>query len=51
MSVGLAQGCLEETLAFVGSRTSFNQPLGGLQGVAFQVADIAVKTATARTLT
>jgi alkylation response protein AidB-like acyl-CoA dehydrogenase len=51
MSVGLAQGCLEETLAFVGSRTSFNQPLGGLQGVAFQVADIAAKTATARTLT
>lgn len=51
MSVGLAQGCLEETLAFVGSRTSFNQPLGALQGVAFQVADIAAKTATARTLT
>ncbi len=51
MSVGLAQGCLEETLAFVGSRTSFNQPLGGLQGVAFQVADIAAKTATARALT
>ncbi|HEY3241198.1 MAG TPA: acyl-CoA dehydrogenase family protein [Acidimicrobiia bacterium] len=50
MSVGLAQGCLEETLAFVGSRTSFNQPLGSLQGVAFQVADIAAKTATARTL-
>jgi len=51
MSVGLAQGCLEETLAFIGSRTSFNQPLGALQGVAFQVADIAAKTATARTLT
>ncbi len=51
MSVGLAQGCLEETLSFVGSRTSFNQPLGGLQGVAFQVADIAAKTATARALT
>jgi alkylation response protein AidB-like acyl-CoA dehydrogenase len=51
MSVGLAQGCLEETLAFVGSRTSFNQPLGALQGVAFQVSDIAAKTATARTLT
>jgi alkylation response protein AidB-like acyl-CoA dehydrogenase len=51
MSVGLAQGCLEETLAFVGSRTSFHQPLGSLQGVAFQVADIAAKTATARTLT
>ena len=51
MSVGLAQGCLEGTLAFVGSRTSFDQPLGGLQGVAFQVADIAAGTATARALT
>jgi short/branched chain acyl-CoA dehydrogenase len=51
MAVGLAQGCLEETLSFVGSRTSFNQPLGGFQGVAFQVADIAAKTATARALT
>ncbi len=51
MSVGLAQGCLEETLTFVESRSSFNQPLGSFQGVAFQVADIAAKTATARTLT
>ena len=32
MSVGLAQGCLEETLAFVGSRTSFHQPLGVAAG-------------------
>ncbi|MGH9040050.1 MAG: acyl-CoA dehydrogenase family protein [Acidimicrobiia bacterium] len=51
MSVGLAQGCLEETLSFVNSRQSFNQPLGGFQGVAFQVSDIAAKTATARALT
>ncbi|MGH9004097.1 MAG: acyl-CoA dehydrogenase family protein, partial [Acidimicrobiia bacterium] len=51
MSVGLAQGCLDETLGFVNSRQSFNQPLGSLQGVAFQVADIAAKTATARALT
>jgi alkylation response protein AidB-like acyl-CoA dehydrogenase len=51
MSVGLAQGCLEETLAFVQSRSSFGQPLDSWQGVAFQVADMAAKTASARTLT
>lgn len=51
MSVGLAQGCLEETIGFVGDRSSFTRPLGAHQGVAFQVADIAAMTAAARTVT
>ena len=51
MSAGLARGCLDETLAHVGGRTSFNQPLGSHQGVAFGVAEIAAFAATARTLT
>jgi short/branched chain acyl-CoA dehydrogenase len=51
MATGLAQGCLEATLDFVGSRTSFDQPLGAHQGVGFSVADIAAKTATARLVT
>ncbi|MGH7747612.1 MAG: acyl-CoA dehydrogenase family protein, partial [Candidatus Dormibacteria bacterium] len=51
MSTGLAQGCLEATLDFVGSRTSFDRPLGAHQGVAFGVAEIAAKTATARLVT
>jgi alkylation response protein AidB-like acyl-CoA dehydrogenase len=51
MATGLAEGCLEATLEFVSSRTSFEQPLGAHQGVAFTVADIAAKTATARVVT
>jgi short/branched chain acyl-CoA dehydrogenase len=51
MSVGVARGSLADTLAFVGGRTSFGQPLGSHQGVAFGVADIAAMAATARLLT
>jgi alkylation response protein AidB-like acyl-CoA dehydrogenase len=51
MSAGLARGCLADTMRFVEQRSSFNQPLGAHQGVAFQLADIAARAATARTLT
>ncbi len=51
MSVGLAQGCLDATLAFVKDRESFQRPLASHQGVAFSVADIAAMTATARVMT
>src|SRR5581483_11104630 len=51
MSAGLTRGCLADTLRFVEQRTSFTKPLGAHQGVAFQVADIAARAATARTLT
>ena len=51
MSTGLALGCLDDTRRFVADRTSFGTPLGGHQGVAFQVADIAALAATARVMT
>lgn len=51
MSAGLARGCLADTLRFVDERESFGLPLGQHQAVAFQCADIAALTATARTLT
>ena len=51
MSLGLARGCLSDTLRFVSERESFGRPLAGNQGVAFQVADIAAAVATARVLT
>ncbi len=51
MGVGLARGCLEDTLRFVSGRESFGKPLGSHQGVAFGVADIAAMAATARVLT
>lgn len=51
MSLGLARGCLSDTLRFVSERESFGRPLAGNQGVAFQVADIAAAVATCRVLT
>lgn len=51
MSTGLALGCLDDVRRFVGDRTSFGTPLGGHQGVAFGVADIAALAATARVMT
>jgi short/branched chain acyl-CoA dehydrogenase len=51
MSTGLARGCLADTLRFVKDRSSFGQPLGHHQSVAFQVADIAVLASAARVMT
>jgi alkylation response protein AidB-like acyl-CoA dehydrogenase len=50
MSAGVAQGCLEATHEFVGSRTSFGKPLAAHQSIAFDVADLAAMTHTARTV-
>ena len=51
MSAGVAQGCLEATHHFVRDRTSFGKPLAAHQSIAFDLADIAAMTHTARTVT
>ncbi|GAY12310.1 acyl-CoA dehydrogenase family protein [Pseudonocardia sp. N23] len=51
MSIGVARGCLVDSMRFVGERTSMGKPLGGHQGVAFQVADLAAAVATATVMT
>jgi alkylation response protein AidB-like acyl-CoA dehydrogenase len=51
LAVGVAQGCVEETLAFVRSRQSFGQPLERHQAVSFGIADMAALTASARVTT
>lgn len=51
MSVGVARGCLADTLRFVKDRQSFGAPLGGYQAVAFQTADIAALAGMARVMT
>ncbi len=51
MAVGLAQGCLDESLAFVDGRTSFGRPLGAHQALAFSLADLAAMVTTARAVT
>ncbi|MBM3695097.1 MAG: acyl-CoA dehydrogenase [Actinobacteria bacterium] len=51
MAVGMAQGCLEQSVAYAGERQAFGQPIGANQGVAFRCADMAVAVDAARLLT
>ncbi len=51
LAVGLAQACLEHSLEYAKSRTAFGQPIGRKQGLAFQLADLAVAVEASRLLT
>jgi butyryl-CoA dehydrogenase len=51
LAVGLAQACLEQSLAHAASRESFGGPIGRHQAIAFKIADMAVAVECARTLT
>ncbi|GAA0606734.1 acyl-CoA dehydrogenase family protein [Sporichthya brevicatena] len=51
LAVGLAQGCLDHSLAYALERKAFGQPIGKKQGVAFQLADLQVAVEAARLLT
>jgi short-chain 2-methylacyl-CoA dehydrogenase len=50
LAVGLAQGCLEQSVAYAGERHAFGGPIGRNQAVAFKCADMAVAVAAARSL-
>jgi short/branched chain acyl-CoA dehydrogenase len=51
LAVGCIQACLEMSTQYAGERTTFGRPIGAKQGVAFQIADLAVMAAGARLLT
>ena len=51
LAVGLAQGCLDLSVRYANERTTFGAPIGAKQGVAFQLADLAVSVEAARLLT
>ena len=51
MSVGLARGALEESLAYAQERTAFGKPLFGHQAIQFMLADMAMEVDAARLLT
>lgn len=51
LAVGLAQACLDASIAYATSRQAFGGPIGRYQGVAFKCADMAVAIENARTLT
>jgi short-chain 2-methylacyl-CoA dehydrogenase len=51
LAVGLAQGCLDLSVKYANERTTFGTPIGAKQGLAFQIADLAVSVEAARLLT
>ena len=51
LAVGLAQACLEQSVAYAKERQAFGGPIGRHQAVAFKCADLAVAVENARNLT
>jgi alkylation response protein AidB-like acyl-CoA dehydrogenase len=48
LAVGLAQGCVDESIRYSTERTAFGHPIGSFQGLQFKIADMAMKTELAR---
>ncbi|GAA0981333.1 acyl-CoA dehydrogenase family protein [Acrocarpospora macrocephala] len=48
LSVGLAQGCVDESLRYARERHAFGRAIGGYQAIQFKIADMEVRTHTAR---
>jgi alkylation response protein AidB-like acyl-CoA dehydrogenase len=50
MGVGLAQGCLDHSIAWAHQRCAFGRPIGHFQAVSFALADLKTRIAAARAL-
>ncbi|WP_406264964.1 acyl-CoA dehydrogenase family protein [Actinacidiphila glaucinigra] len=48
LATGLAQGCVDESVAYAKERTAFGRPIGGNQAIAFKLADMEMRAHTAR---
>ena len=48
LSVGLARGCLEESVAYAGEREAFGRPIGAFEALQFKIADMKVAVEIAR---
>jgi short/branched chain acyl-CoA dehydrogenase len=51
LSVGLAQGCLDASVAYAKEREAFGRPIGAYQAIAFKLADMRAAIEAARLLT
>ena len=51
MGVGVAQGALDEALAYAKERRAFGQPISKYQAIQMKIADISTEIAAARLLT
>ena len=50
-AVGIAQGALDETIAYIKQREQFKRPISQFQAVQFTIADMQTQTSAARLLT
>ncbi|MFI7247456.1 acyl-CoA dehydrogenase family protein [Micromonospora chalcea] len=48
LAVGLAQGCVDESIKYAKERQAFGQPIGSYQAIQFKIADMEMKAHTAR---
>jgi short/branched chain acyl-CoA dehydrogenase len=48
LSAGLAQGCVDESLAYAASRESFGRPIATRQAIQFMIADMEVRARLSR---
>jgi short/branched chain acyl-CoA dehydrogenase len=49
LAVGLAQGCVDESIKYASERTAFGRPIGSYQALQFKIVDMSLKTELART--
>ena len=48
LATGLAQGCVDESVAYVRDRNAFGGPIGRFQGLQFKIADMEARAHNAR---
>jgi len=48
LATGLAQGCVDESVAYAKQRHAFGQPIGKFQAIQFKIADMEARAYTAR---
>jgi short-chain 2-methylacyl-CoA dehydrogenase len=48
LAVGLAQGCVDESLRYAHQREAFGHPIGDYQAIKFKIADMELRAHTAR---
>jgi short-chain 2-methylacyl-CoA dehydrogenase len=48
LATGLAQGCVDESLAYAKERHAFGRPIGDFQAISFKIADMRMRAHTAR---
>jgi alkylation response protein AidB-like acyl-CoA dehydrogenase len=51
LSIGLAQGCLDEAVKYALQREAFGRPIGAHQAIQFKIADMHARVETARLAT